>query len=257
MNRISKLFSEKTENIFSVYFTAGYPSLNDTSRIINILEKNRIDLVEIGIPFSDPVADGPIIQYSNNVALKNGMHLDLLFKQLNGIRDKISIPLILMGYLNPVYRMGMGKFLRKCYETGIDGLIIPDLPLEVYLEQYQETFRKYNIYLICLITPQTSQERIRYIDGISEGFIYMVSTSSTTGVRKNFDEKQIEYFHRIHSMDLKNPVIAGFGISNKKTYDTASKYANGAIIGSAFIKALGMKGSLEEKIGKILDEIFH
>lgn len=257
MNGINKLFSEKSRNILSVYFTAGYPLLDDTVRIISILEKHGVDLVEIGIPFSDPVADGPVIQESNLIALKNGMNLQLLFEQLRGIKEKVKIPLVMMGYFNPIYQMGMEKFLLKCYDTGIDGVIIPDLPVEEYLVNYRDIFRKYNIHFICLITPQTPEERVRFIDSVSEGFIYMVSTSSTTGARKSFDEKQVEYFHRIHSMDLKNPVIAGFGISNKNTYDTACKYANGVIIGSAFIKALGISGNLEERIGKILDEIIY
>lgn len=248
MNRINKLFNEKPGNILSIYFTAGYPALNDTVKIITELENNGVDLIEIGIPFSDPVADGPVIQESSSIALKNGMNLKLLFLQLNTIRRNVSLPLILMGYINPVYQMGIENFLQQCADAGIDGVIIPDLPVEEYLAKYENLFKKRNIHFICLITPQSPEERIRFIDSISNGFIYMVSSSSTTGGKNSFDENQLAYFKRVKSMNLKNPLLAGFGISNAYTFNTACEYANGAIIGSAFIKAIGSNGVIEDKI---------
>jgi tryptophan synthase alpha chain len=256
MNRINKLFNEKPGNILSIYFTAGYPTLNDTVNTITELENNGVDLIEIGIPFSDPVADGPVIQESSSIALKNGMNLKLLFLQLKDIRRSVSLPLIMMGYINPVYQMGMENFLRQCADAGIDGVIIPDLPVEEYLAQYENLFKKYNIHFICLITPQSPEERIRFIDSISDGFIYMVSSSSTTGGKNSFDENQLAYFKRVKSMNLKNPLLAGFGISNAYTFNTACEYANGAIIGSAFIKAMGSNGVIEDKIKSFISPLF-
>lgn len=256
MNRISYLFSRKTRKILSVYFTAGYPLLEDTPKIIKILEKYKVDIIEIGIPFSDPVADGPIIQKSNSIALLNGMSLKLLFKQLENIRKIVSIPILLMGYINPVLRMGMESFLLNCSRTGIDGVIIPDLPPEEYLRHYRELFNKYRISCIFLITPQTPDERIRFIDEISEGFIYMVSSSSTTGIKDEFDKSQLEYFNRVIKMNLKNYCLAGFGISNKNTFDIACRYVNGAIMGSAFIKALDGMEDLEDKINKFINSLY-
>ncbi|TDO03936.1 tryptophan synthase subunit alpha [Sunxiuqinia elliptica] len=247
-NRINQLFEKKQNNIFSVYFTAGYPDLNDTVPTIQLLEQNGADLIEIGMPFSDPVADGPVIQQSSTVALKNGMSIKKLFEQLANIRESVNIPLILMGYVNPVMQYGVEAFCRKCQEVGIDGLIIPDLPLTVYQEEYQALFEKYGLHNILLITPQTSDERIREIDNASSGFIYMVSSSSTTGIKNKASDFHVDYFERVNQLDLKNPRLIGFGISNRETFDNACKYAAGAIIGSAFVKALDQKLTLEERI---------
>ena len=240
-NRINqKLRSAK--KILSIYFTAGYPQLNDTVSILKSLQDSGVDMVEIGMPFSDPLADGPTIQNSGSIALKNGMTTKLLFEQIKDIRKEITIPLILMGYLNPILQFGIEAFCKACADVGIDGLIIPDLPVKEYEELYKETFEKYGLLNIFLITPQTSEERIRYIDNISNGFIYMVSTASTTGGRDSFDEAQTTYFKCIATMQLKSPQIVGFGISNNKTFAQAIQYTNGAIIGSAFIKHLTAEG---------------
>ena len=238
MNRINQLFQDKKQNILSIYFTAGHPKLDDTVTIIEELERNGADMIEIGMPFSDPLADGPIIQQSSQVALKNGMSLRVLFNQLENIRSKVKLPLLLMGYINPVIQYGMENFLKKASEIGIDGIILPDLPLQEYIDEFKDLFKKYNLPLIFLISPQTSEERIRKIDEASNGFIYMVSASSTTGIRGNIAQEQEEYFERIKNLNLNNPRIIGFGISSKETFDKACKYANGAIIGTAFIKAL-------------------
>lgn len=232
----------------SVYFTAGFPALNDTRRIIKALDKYGADMIEIGMPFSDPVADGPVIQKSSKKALNNGMNLALLFEQLSDLRQITDIPVILMGYLNPVFRMGMEKFLNFCYDVGIDGVILPDFPLEEYENTYKKTFNQYGIYNVLLITPQSSENRIRKIDEISKGFVYMVSSYSTTGVKEAFGDQQILYFERIKRMQLSNPTLVGFGISSKESYQTACRYSNGAIIGTAFIKAIEKNGKLDEKV---------
>ncbi len=237
-NRINQLFETKKENILSIYFTAGFPRLNDTVEVIQQLEKNEADLVEIGIPFSDPTADGPTIQHSSEIALKNGMSLKLLFSQLKDIRKSVNIPLILMGYLNPVLQFGVEKFCTSCREAGIDGVILPDLPLEEYEEQFQQHFLKNNLHNILLITPQTPESRIRKIDESSDGFIYMVSSASTTGAGKKADDFNFGYFQRIQKMNLKNPRLIGFGISDHDTFSNACRYASGAIVGSAFVHAL-------------------
>lgn len=237
-NRINNLFETKTENILSVYFTAGYPNLNDTVRIIQQLEKNGVDLIEIGMPFSDPTADGPTIQRSSETALKNGMSLKLLFEQLKDIRSTVKIPLILMGYINPVYQYGVEEFCEKCAETGIDGVILPDMPLNEYESFYKTFFENHNLHNILLITPQTAEQRIRQIDAASSGFIYMVSSSATTGAGKKVEDFHQEYFDRIKTMNLKNPRLIGFGISDRATFENACKNASGAIVGSAFVKAL-------------------
>lgn len=240
MNRINiKLQEDK--KLLSIYFTAGYPSLNDTTQIISELVKSGVDMIEIGLPFSDPLADGPTIQASSTQALQNGMTTELLFQQLVNIRETVQIPLIIMGYFNPMMQFGMEKFCQKCQEVGIDGLIIPDLPLEIFISEYQELFEKYGLKTIFLITPQTSDERILKIDTISTSFIYMVSSSSVTGNQSGFTEIQEQYFERIASMNLKNPQIVGFGISNKTTFQQATKHQKGAIIGSAFINYIKNK----------------
>lgn len=248
MNRIKQKLQEdnppagRAGKLLSIYFTAGYPRLNDTVKIIQDLEQSGVDFIEVGLPFSDPLADGPTIQESSTAALKNGMHTELLFEQLKDIRKTVSIPLILMGYFNPVLQYGVEEFCQKCQEIGIDGLILPDLPLDVYQEEYKSTFEKYGLINIFLITPQTSEERIKAIDDASEGFIYMVSSASTTGTKEGFGAEQASYFDRIANMNLNNPQIVGFGISNAQTFQQATEKTKGAIIGSAFIKHLTQNG---------------
>lgn len=237
MNRIDALFQRKKENILSVFYTAGFPKLNATVEIASLLEKNGIDMLEIGIPYSDPLADGPVIQQSSTVAIDNGMTLQVLFKQLNAFRKKCNLPTLLMGYLNPVLQFGFEKFCVQCKAAGIDGLIIPDLPLSEF-ERYEPVLKKNGLHFIFLITPQTSEERIRKIDTLSTGFIYMVSSASTTGKVAGFSNEQINYFKRIQRMQLKNPVLTGFGIHNAETFNGACKYSNGAIVGSHFLKLL-------------------
>lgn len=241
MNRINTKLAED-KKLLSIYFTAGYPDINDTVTVIQNLEKSGVDMIEIGLPFSDPLADGPTIQASSTKALKNGMTSDLLFKQLTDVRKTVSIPLIIMGYFNPMLQYGVEEFCKKCQEVGIDGLIIPDLPVDVYHDNYQSIFKKYGLINVFLITPQTSDERIRYIDSVSNGFIYMVSSASVTGSQSGFGDIQTKYFERIANMNLQNPQIVGFGISNNETFTKATKHAKGAIIGSAFVKYLTNTG---------------
>ena len=253
-NRIDGAF-KKEKKLLSIYFSAGHPNLNDTSYIIKNLELSKVDMIEIGLPFSDPIADGPTIQKSSSKALKNGMSTEILFKQIENIRKEIKIPLIVMGYLNPIMQYGIKKFCKKCEIVGIDGLIIPDLPVDVYNDEYKFLFEKHGLYNMFLITPQTSPERIRFIDKVSKGFIYMVSSASVTGAKSDFNKKQIDYFSRIKSMKLKTPVIVGFGISNFKTFKTATKYTNGAIIGSAFINYIEKNGI--QKINNFIKDILN
>ncbi|WP_047419358.1 tryptophan synthase subunit alpha [Cellulophaga sp. Hel_I_12] len=241
MNRINKKMQED-KKLLSIYFTAGYPSLNDTVKIIQDLEANGVDMVEIGLPFSDPLADGPTIQESSTAALKKGMTTNLVFEQLKDIRKSVSIPLIMMGYFNPVLQYGVEAFCKKCQEIGIDGLILPDLPLAVYEDEYKAIFDTFNLKFIFLITPQTTDERIRQIDAASDAFIYMVSSASVTGSKAGFGDEQTKYFKRIAAMNLKNPQIVGFGIKDAATFNQATTYAKGAIIGSAFIKNLTENG---------------
>jgi tryptophan synthase alpha chain len=254
MNRIDTLFQTKKKNILSIYFTAGHPGLDDTVKIIKALEKAGADIIEIGIPFSDPIADGPVIQKSNQTALKNGMSLKLLFGQLKNIRKEVSLPLILMGSINPIFRFGFKKFCNSCSEVGIDGTIIPDLPAYEYKEKYIEDYKKNSLYNIFLITPQTDEFRIKELDSLSSGFLYMVSTYSTTGSGKGFERSQ-KYFETLSNMNLKNPRMIGFGIKDKNSFENACKYAQGAIIGTAFIKALEKEGGLEEKVKNFIREI--
>jgi tryptophan synthase alpha chain len=241
VNRINQKLQED-KKLLSIYFTAGYPELADTATIIQNLEESGVDMIEIGLPFSDPLADGPTIQASSTQALKNGMTTEVLFRQLKDIRKSVQIPLIVMGYFNPMLQYGVDAFCKKCQETGIDGLIIPDLPVDVYHENYKSTFEKYGLINVFLITPQTSVDRIKYIDTISNGFIYMVSSASVTGSSSGFGEEQTQYFKRIADMNLTNPQIVGFGISDNKTFLRATQFSKGAIIGSAFIKHLSNKG---------------
>jgi tryptophan synthase alpha chain len=241
MNRIDKKLKEEGK-LLSIYFTAGFPNLNDTADIIIKLQESGVDMIEIGLPFSDPLADGPTIQDSSMSAINNGMSTEILFNQLKDIRDRVSIPLIIMGYFNPILQYGVEKFCKKCNEIGIDGLIIPDLPIDYYLENYKSIFEQNKLYNMFLIAPQTSDERIRKIDSISKGFIYMVSSSSITGSRNSFSSEQINYFERIEKMNLNTPRIIGFGVGNKETFNATVNYSKGAIIGSAFIKNLHENG---------------
>lgn len=255
MNRIDKLFNEKKKNILSVYFTAGYPKLEDTTEVIKTLEKNGVELLEIGVPFSDPMADGPVIQASGNEALRNGMSLRKLFAQLKDIRNDVSIPLVLMGYLNPIVQFGFENYCKQASECGIDGLIIPDLPFAEYMESYKSIAEKYGLHMVMLITPETSEDRIRLIDENTSGFIYMVSTASVTGARNSFSESNLSYFRRVNEMNLKNPRLIGFGISNKETFDAACRESSGAIIGSKFITLLNSEPTIESAAKKLIEAI--
>lgn len=255
MNRITQLFSQKSGNVLNVYFTAGFPKLNDTVTILEALQEAGTDIIEIGMPYSDPVADGETIQQSNQAALENGMSIKLLFEQLQGIRQKVSVPILLMGYLNPVVQYGVERFCQACQQVGVDGLILPDMPLQEYQDEYKPLFEQYGLSNIFLITPQTSETRIRLIDEISEGFIYMVSSASVTGSRTGISDTQEAYFRRIEAMKLRNPRLIGFGISNHETFAKASQYAQGAIIGSAFIKVLQSAGDLKKDITEFVTSV--
>ena len=238
MNRIDRLFSGNPSRLLSVYFCAGTPDPDGTAGVIRALAAEGVSMIEIGIPFSDPMADGPVIQDAATRALRGGMTLERLFSQLEGIRDGVDIPLILMGYLNPVFHYGFEAFCRRCAEVGIDGMIIPDLPFKDYMEKYKEIAEKYDLRVIMLITPETSEERIRLIDEHTSGFIYMVSSAATPGAQKDFDAEKRAYFERVEAMHLRIPRMVGFGISNMQTFDAACEYASGGIIGSRFVTLL-------------------
>jgi tryptophan synthase alpha chain len=256
MNKIDKLFQDKKNNILSIYFTAGFPKLEDTVTILDELQRNGVDMIEVGMPFSDPLADGPTIQHTSEVALVNGMSIRLLFDQLAGSRIAGSkAAILLMGYLNPVLQYGIEKFCKDAAALGIDGVIIPDLPMQEYLDEYRAVFEKYQLKNVFLITPQTAESRIRFIDEHTDGFIYMVSSSSTTGAKSEIQHIQETYFKRIKAMKLKNPTLIGFGISDGKTFEKACEYANGAIIGSAFVKALTDSNNLKKDIGNFIKGI--
>lgn len=255
MNRINELFKSNKKDILSIYFCAGTPILEDTATVIRTLEQEGVNMIEIGIPFSDPMADGRVIQDAATDALKNGMSLRLLFEQLKNIRSDVKIPLILMGYLNPIMQFGFEDFCSQCARCGIDGVIIPDLPFRDYQEQYRAVAEKYDIKLIMLITPETSEERIREIDRNTEGFIYMVSSAATTGVQNQFNEETVRYFKRIQEMNLANPRMIGFGISNKATFKAACQYASGAIIGSKFVSLLDEKKNALKAIKCLKDAL--
>ncbi|MBR3453911.1 MAG: tryptophan synthase subunit alpha [Bacteroidaceae bacterium] len=255
MNRINKLFAEKKSNILSIYFCAGHPSLDATSETISTLERKGIDMIEIGIPFSDPMADGPVIQDAATKALRNGMTLNTLFDQLGGIRDSVHIPLLLMGYLNPIIHFGFERFCQRCVEVGVDGMIIPDLPFKDYQEEFKPVADRYGLRIIMLITPETSEERIRFIDEHTDGFIYMVSSAATTGAQKEFDEAKQRYFSRINSMNLRNPRMIGFGISNRQTLHSAWNNASGAIIGSKFVSLYEQTGNAETAINALYESL--
>ncbi len=255
MNRINELFGTGRNNILSVYFTAGYPEAGSAIKILEYLQEAGADMAEIGIPFSDPLADGPIIQKSNSIALGNGMSLDKLFSQMAGIRSTVSIPLVLMGYLNPVLKYGVERFCTSCAECGIDGVIIPDLPPETFQNGFREIFEKEGIFKIFLISPETSEERIRFIDSLSQGFIYMVSSSSTTGKNLGYGQSQKAYFERVRDMRTRNPVLTGFGISSQADFATACSYSNGAITGSAFIRRISEKGLSRDVVRSFVAEL--
>ncbi len=256
MNRIDEVFSKKKKGVLNIYFTAGYPKINDTLRIARTLEAAGVDIIEIGIPYSDPIADGPTIQDSSQKALDAGMSLKLLMRQLQDLRKHIKIPIILMGYINPVLQYGFTKFCQDCKEVGIDGVILPDLPMQEYAEMYQVTFEEYGIYNIFLMTPQTSEKRVLQINEASKGFIYMVSSASITGAKQEVSQAQIDYFERIQKMNLSVQRLIGFGISNKETFDNACQYASGAIIGSAFINQLN-KDDSDEAITSFVGSIIN
>ncbi len=247
MNRINQLFKDKKTNILSIYYTAGFPGLGDTIAIAEALEKAGADMLEIGVPYSDPVADGPVIQASSKQSLDSGMDLNLLFEQLKDLRKKVTIPVLLMGYVNPVLQYGVERFCKACAAVGVDGCIVPDLPMVEYEELYKDTFLENGLSNIFLVTPQTSVERIHKIDGLSNGFIYLLSSSATTGQNLQVSDQTETYFSRIAAMELNNPTMIGFGISSKETFDKACKYANGGIIGTAFVKSVAT-GNLQENI---------
>ncbi|HEY5370453.1 MAG TPA: tryptophan synthase subunit alpha [Hanamia sp.] len=254
MNSFQELFQQKNKNILNIYFTAGFPELEDTNIVLKALQKHGADMIEIGMPYSDPLADGPVIQNSDMRALKNGMTIKLLFEQLKSIKEKIKVPLILMGYLNPVLQYGFENFCKDAKDAGISGIILPDLPITEFENGYREILAKNNLNFIFLITPETSEERIRKIDGISKAFIYAVSSSSITGRDQDMSAQKV-YFERIKNMNLKNKVLIGFGIKDHKTFSEACKYASGAIIGTAYIKAIENGADIDSGTKKFLNSI--
>ncbi len=256
INRLENLFQIKNKNVLNVYFTAGYPRLDSTIEVMSALQKNGADLIEVGMPYSDPVADGQVIQQSNMAALQNGMNIKLLFEQLENMRAQIDIPVILMGYLNPILQYGADKFFEKAAEIGVDGVILPELPFIEYEREYEAYMKKYNLDFIFLITPETSDERIRKIDAQSKGFIYAVSSSSITGNNKAIED-QTGYFKRLQQMQLKTPILVGFGIKDKNSFQTACRHTNGAIIGSAYIKALENADNIDKVTRQFMDSILH
>ena len=255
MNRINKLFKSGKGRLLSIYYTAGFPALNDTARIGQALETAGADIIEVGIPFSDPVADGPTIQKSNKIALDNGMNLALLLSQVKEMRKTVQLPIILMGYINPVMQYGIERFAKDAAEAGVDGLILPDLPVTEYEKEYKAVFDKAGLSNTFLISPTTAPERIATIDKLSDGFIYAVSASSTTGAKNGFGNEQLEYFARLKGMKLKTPIMIGFGISNSNTFKQATDQAAGAIVGSAFIDLLSKSSSLEADIQTFVTSI--
>ena len=256
MNRINQLFADNKKDLLSIYFCAGAPTLDGTANVIRTLAANGISMIEIGIPFSDPMADGPVIQDAATKSLRNGMSLKLLFEQLKDIRKDVSIPLILMGYMNPIVRFGFEAFCQKCVEVGIDGMILPDLPFKDYMEEFKPIADRYDLRIIMLITPETSEERIRFIDSNTDGFIYMVSSAAITGAQKEFDAAKQAYFNKVHAMNLQHPTMIGFGISNKQTLESAQANANGAIIGSKFVQLLdAAKGDAQAAIDQLYEAL--
>ena len=254
MKRLKDTFNTKSD-ILNIYVTAGYPNLNDTVDIVIELAKNGVDMVEIGMPFSDPLADGPTIQNSSQIAIKNGITLELIFNQVEEIRKTTNIPIVLMGYYNQVLQYGADSFFEKAKAVGVDGFIIPDLPLDIYEKEHQQKVESLDLDMIFLITPQTTDDRIKLIDSKSSGFLYVVSSFAITGSKSDIQQSQIDYFKRINNLELKTPKLIGFGISDKKTFDTACQHAHGAIIGSAFIKALNDTKNVKESIKDFISEI--
>ena len=258
MNKINSLFANsKDQKLLSLYFCAGAPTLDSTTDTILAMLEKGISMIEVGIPFSDPMADGPVIQEAATTALKNGMSLRLLFEQLKAIKEQVTIPLVLMGYLNPIMQYGIEQFCQSCVDSGVSGVIIPDLPFDDYLESVKPAADKYDIRIIMLITPETSEERIRFIDEHTDGFIYMVSSAATTGAQQSFDEQKQAYFRRINAMNLRNPRMIGFGISNKQTLESAQQNAAGAIIGSKFVQLLQTHGNAGAALDALFEALAH
>ena len=256
MNKINALFANnKDRKLLSLYFCAGCPTLEGTGDVIKAMERKGIDMIEVGIPFSDPLADGPVIQSAGTMALKNGMTVKKLFAQLKEIKDEVQLPLVLMGYLNPIMHYGIEAFFKSCVESGVSGTIIPDLPFDDYLKVVKPIADKYDIRVIMMITPETSEERIRFIDEHTDGFIYMVSSASITGAQSSFGDAKLAYFNHINSMNLRNPRMIGFGISNKATYDAATQNSFGGIIGSKFVQLLKTEPSIDAAVDKLLQAI--
>ena len=256
MNKINTLFANsKDRKLLSLYFCAGCPTLEGTADVILTMQRRGIAMIEVGIPFSDPLADGPVIQSAATTALKNGMNLKTLFAQLGAIKDQVEIPLVLMGYLNPILHYGIEEFCKSCVESGVSGMIIPDLPFKDYQEVVKPIADKYDLRVIMLITPETSEERIRFIDDNTDGFVYMVSSAAITGAQKSFDDAKQEYFRRINAMQLRNPRMIGFGISNKQTLEAAQSNAAGAIIGSKFVTLLNESKNADEALDKLFDAL--
>ncbi|UKK49144.1 tryptophan synthase subunit alpha [Prevotella sp. E9-3] len=256
MNKINTLFAQRgNRKLLSLYFCAGTPTLDSTTSTILAMQRRGIDMIEVGIPFSDPLADGPVIQSAATKALKNGMNLHTLFSQLTSIKDQVEIPLILMGYLNPILHYGIEEFCKSCVESGVSGMIIPDLPFKDYMEQVKPVADRYDLRVIMLITPETSEERIRFIDENTDGFIYMVSSAAITGAQKSFDEQKQEYFRRINDMTLRNARMIGFGISNKQTLQAAQQNAAGAIIGSKFVTLLDEEGDADRALDRLFEAL--
>ena len=255
-NKINQLFKDhQDKKLLSLYFCAGCPTLENTGEVIKTMQRRGIAMIEVGIPFSDPLADGPVIQSAATRAIKNGMSLKKLFSQLQEIKEEVEIPLVLMGYLNPIMHYGIEAFCKSCVESGVSGAIIPDLPFKDYQDVVKPIADKYDLRIIMLITPETSEERIRFIDNNTDGFIYMVSSAAITGTQKSFDEEKQAYFKRINDMNLRNPRMIGFGISNKQTLEAAQNNAAGAIIGSKFVTLLNESKNADEALDKLFDAL--
>ena len=259
MNKIDRLFAERGDRkLFSLYFCAGDPTLDGTADVIRAMERRGVAMVEVGFPFSDPLADGPVIQTAATNAIRNGMSLTKLFAQLKAIKDEVSIPLVLMGYLNVVMQFGFEAFFRSCADSGVSGVILPDLPFRDYMDEVRPIAKRYDIHVIMLITPETDDSRVRFIDENTDGFIYMVSSAYITGAQKSFDERKQEYFRRIDAMGLKHPRMIGFGISNRQTLQSAQQNAAGAIIGSKFVTLLNeSNGDADEALNRLFDALAH
>ena len=256
MNKINQLFENNQDNkLLSLYFCAGSPTLNSTGSVLKAMQDGGIDMVEVGVPFSDPIADGPVIQTASTIALRNGMSLKTLFAQLKEVKDQIKIPYLLMGYLNVMMHYGVEAFCKSCVDSGVSGFIFPDLPFDDYLRDVKPIADRYDLRVIMMITPETSEERIRMIDEHTDGFVYMVSSAGVTGAQKDFNEQKLEYFKRIDDMKLKNPRMIGFGISNRQTLENAQKYASGAIIGSKFVGLLNKTGNPVESVAQLKEAL--